>query len=171
MKVEGINIVRIFVICFTFMMLGCEKYKEEAPFFDGLHLEYHGKSAIHKYKITELGNKFKISEVIEYSILSDDEEEFIVNSHGIRKDSGEFSVIWISVNELEIGDSFGGGLRVLRLDNWKGWRVMVIKGMGRHEIFYEANTGFLVGWTASSVSGTTELVLVDTNADIPVASK
>jgi hypothetical protein len=170
MKMKKRGLTTLLGVLLLLVLSQCSKYKEPAPFFDGLYLEYHGKSSVEKYNITEDGSNFKVNMVQDFSVLRDEKKEFTVNDHGIRKDSGEFSNIWISVKELKIGDSFDGGFLVTRLDTWKEWEVMVVKApLGRQEIFHEMNTGFLVGWTATSVSGTTELVLVDTNADIPIA--
>lgn len=171
MKIIKTKHMVLVAISLLLILPQCSKYKEKVPFFDGLYLEYHSKGSIYKYDISKIGKKFKINMVKESSVLKDRKKEFIVNGHGIRQGQGEFSLIWISVNELEVGDTFDGGFTVARLDNWKDWEVMVVKApMGNQKIFYEVNTGFLVGWTGRSVSGLTELVLVDTNADIPTLS-
>ncbi|MDH4027726.1 MAG: hypothetical protein OEU95_02700 [Nitrospirota bacterium] len=158
---------------------GCTKYEEPAPFFDGLYLEYKLSAQANLiYTVEAIGNdRFKIIETEKRTILNDEIVELLVDSHGIVYEShskdyeGEFSPVWIPVHELEIGTSFDDGYTVLRKDKWKKWAVLVIKNPNvKEEQYFDINTGFLVGVKGSS-GLSYEMVLTNTNAEIPVVGE
>jgi hypothetical protein len=168
----------IALIGLSLLLIQCSKDKEEAPFFDGLYLEYKlGNKGKKTYNVSISNKKgFKVIEIEQWPIFDDEVEEYSVDLYGKVYSSGaykgEFSPIWIPVNKMKVGNTFDGGFLVSRLDNWKRWEVMVVKApIGRTEIYHDLTTGFLVGMVTTSVSGTTKTVLVDTNADIPVGGK
>lgn len=94
-----------------------------------------------------------------------------VYKSSFKASEGRFSIIWIPVHKMEIGDTFDKSI-VLKRDRWKKWEVLVIKPNNLPmQKYYEVNTGFLVGIRYSGIlarGGIGELVLRDTNADIPV---
>lgn len=157
-------------------ILSCTKYEEEAPFFDGLFLEYRLGGLRTIYNIHVLANhKFKIIETQKARVLSDDVEELYVDAYGrVYKSSfkpykGKFSPIWIPVHKMEIGDTFDSGYTVARKEKWEKWEVLVIKDpVVREERYFDLNTGFWVGSFARTAVGAGKIVLINTNADIPV---
>jgi len=158
------------------IFLHCTKYKESAPFFDGLFLEYKLGALRITYNVYVLdNNKFKIIETEKARVLSDDVEELFVDAYGrVYKSSFEdyedgFSPIWIPANQMQIGDTFDDGYTVLREDSWKKWKVLVVKNpLIEEERYYDLNTGYWVGAFARTTRGTGEIILVDTNSGIPV---
>lgn len=165
------------IACLSLILLfsSCTKYKEEAPFFDGLVLEYNLMQKTLTYKIKSLdNNQFKINMIIKFDILSDETEEFLVDAHGkVRESStedyqGNFSDIWIPAHKMEFGDTFDDGYTVLRREQWKKWQVLVVKNpLIDEERYYEISTGFWVGSNTKTRIGTGTIVLSNTNADIP----
>jgi hypothetical protein len=73
---------------------------------------------------------------------------------------------------MQIGDTFNGGHQVIRKEQWRKWNVVVVRvptTLGETELYYESNTGFLVGYFGRLGKSEGTGVLVNTNADIPVA--
>jgi hypothetical protein len=180
MKVKKCGFTILLGILLLLILSQCSKYKEEAPFFDGLYLEYKlGRKGKKTYNVSISENKgFKIIETEKYPNLNDEVEEYLVDNYGkVYKSSsggykGYFSPIWIPANEMKAGDTFGDGLTVSRVDKWKKWEVLVVKvPIGKIEVFYEINSGFWVGTIGRTATGATEFVLFNTNADIPVSDK
>lgn len=174
------NSLIVFVLVVLSLLLLCcsERYNELAPFFDGLHLEYKFGSIQIIYSVQALDNKFKIIERRKRSPLSDAIEEYFVDIYGkVYKSSskdykGKFSPIWIPAYVMQIGDTFDGVHQVIRKEQWRKWKVVVVRvptTLGETELYYESNTGFLVGFFATMGRSEGTQVLVNTNADIPVA--
>jgi hypothetical protein len=172
----------IFIISLTLLLLHCsEQYKEPAPFFDGLYLEYTFDNNIPEiYNITALGdNRFKIIKKTSWKgVFKDDIKEFFVDAYGrVYKSSskaypGGFSPIWIPVYVMQIGDTFGDGYQLVRKDKWQKWNVVVVKcpsSLGEVELYLESSSGFRVGDFVRLGAIETTTVLVNTNAKIPVA--
>ena len=164
------------------LLTHCSNYKEHVPFSDGLHFEYQTKINrsiyIDKYDIQRLekGN-FKITQMSFSDVRPgrEDIETFHVNAYGrVYKTSrkaydGIFSPIWIPVNTLRVGDKYDDGFTILRRDKWKGWDVLVSKNpLFEMETYFDQHTGFMVGAFIKSGAGSSDLVLVNTNAGIPV---
>jgi hypothetical protein len=163
---------------FPLVVLHCSKYKELAPFFDGLFMKYEIGGISTSYEVNKTDdNRYKIMETRKRGkVLGDKTHELQVDSYGRVYEStfepyeDKFSPIWIPVNTMEIGDAFDGRKVVVRKDRWKKWEVLVIKDtLTQSESYFESQTGFWVGSFAKTAVGSGEMVLVDTNADIPVA--
>jgi len=185
-KSKNILIV-LFLITLLLLYVRCaDRYNELAPFFDGLHLEYEfisysplagGSNSETIYDVQKLDNNhYKIIGVDKASFLKDEIDEFFVDAYGkvyksSSKDSeGGFSPIWIPAYLMDIGDSVYGDDQVIKRDKWKKWNVVVVKSNFLNvEKYYEIKTGFLVGSFAESRGHTGTEVLINTNADIPVA--
>jgi hypothetical protein len=162
------KLLLIFIINII-LIVSCSKYKEPAPFFDGLFLEYDaGLPVIFNVKSID-NNNFKIVKTKVRDALGNKVIDIFIDMYGkVYKSSfkdyeGKFSSIWIPVHQLETGDTFNDGYKVLRKDKWKKWEVLVIKNpIYNEEQYFELNTGYLVG-----VKGSVEVNLINTNADIP----
>jgi hypothetical protein len=147
----------------------CSKYDEPVPFYDGLFLEYFaGLKIIYNVHSIKNGN-YKIIKTEVGEVLGDDIDDIFVDIYGkvykstFKDYEGKFSFIWIPVHQLNIGDTFNNGYKVLRKDKWKKWKVLVVKNpYFNEERYFELNTGYLVG-----AKGNIEMNLVKTNADIP----
>lgn len=170
----------LLIVSLPLIFMHCTKYEEEAPFFDGLFLEYRLGGLKIIYEVEVLSNhKFKIVETEKAKVLSDDIEELFVDKYGKVYESskkryeGKFSPIWIPVHEIEIGDTISGGdFTAIRTDKWKGWDVLVLKAdIVESENYHDLNTGFWVGSFARTAIGSGTVVLVNTNADIPTAEE
>ncbi len=166
----------LLIISLPLILLHCTKYKEEAPFFEGLFLEYDwGGGTREKYNVHVIdNNRFKITETRKREPLSDDVEEFLVDAYGkvykssYRPYKGKFSPIWIPAHKMEIGDTFDGRKLVERKDKWEKWEVLVVKDTPTGgESYFELNTGYLVGSFAKTAIGVGKIILLSTNADIP----
>lgn len=165
----------LLIVSLPLIFIHCTKYKEPAPFFDGLFFEYDvgaSKRIIYNVQVLD-NNQFKITETRKRRVLSDDIEELFVDAHGkvykstFKPYKGKFSPIWIPVHVMEIGDTFDGGYVVTRKDKWEKWEVLVIKEpVVREERYYDLNTGYWVGLFAKTPMGVITFVLVNTNADI-----
>ncbi len=171
------NIFLFLIASLTFFFSYCtKKYNEPAPFFDGLFLEYRAGSIRRVYNIQVLdNNQFKIVETEKSKILISDVEELLVDTYGkvyestYKEYKGKISPIWVPAHKMEIGDIFDGQT-VIRKEKWKKWEVLVIKDPTFEvERYFELNTGFWVGSFARTPIGASEVVLVNTNANIPVA--
>jgi len=170
----------LLIIILPLTLINCTKYKEEAPFFDGLVLEYDAMGIPITYELSILENsKFKITKTEKYKVLRDKVEEYYVNTYGkilkstSKESKGKFSPIWIPVHEMKIGDTFkyleGDRFTVLRKEKWEKWDVLVIKNLDfGEERYFDLNTGYWVGLYGKSGRGAVTIVLVNTNADIPV---
>jgi len=183
MKKFKYSLMLIFIISLSLLLLSCsERYKEPAPFFDDLYLEYKLGSVRTIYNVEKIDNNhFKIIEKTPWEVFEDEIEEYFVDFYGkVYKSSfkdweGGFSPIWIPAYAMEIGDTFDEGYQVIRKDTWKKWNVAVVKRqslLGEAEFYYEINTGFWVGYFAKVPTLSRKehtKVLVNTNADIPVA--
>ena len=178
------TLILLLLILLPLLLLNCsEKNKEPVPFFDGLYLEYTiGNEVPEIYNITALGNnKFKIIEKTSWKgVLKDEIDEFFVDSYGkVYKSSfknweGSFSPVWIPIYLMQIGDTFGKGYQVVRREKWQKWNVVVVRcplprGLAEAEIYLESSTGFVVGKFEKMGAMETTKVLVNTNANIPVA--
>ena len=187
MKRSKNSLIILFLVILPLLLLNCSKgYKEPAPLFNKLHLEYEfayysplsGKgSAKTIYDVQKLDNNhYKIIRVDEGSALKDEIEEYFVDTQGkVYKSSskdyeGGFSPIWIPAYLMDIGDSVYGDDQVIKRDKWKKWDVVVVRSnFVNVEKYYEIKTGFLVGSFAETRGHTGTKVLVNTKADIPVA--
>ncbi len=159
------------------ILSNCTKYKEEAPFFEGLILEYgeRGVDGRYIYEINSLDdNGFKITEKEKWKALKFKPAVMMVKANGRVYESNKkryknkFSPIWIPVNEMDIGDKFDGRNIVERKAKWEKWDVLVVKDIPTGaEDYYELNTGYLVGSYAKTAIGVGKIVLLNTNADIP----
>ncbi len=170
------------IISLSVVFFQCTKYKEPAPFFDGLFLEYD-RSPGHRYKLIYNvhvleNNKYKILETDTVYITDSDKIEMYVDKNGRVYESskeryeGKFSPIWIPVNEMEIGDKFDERKLIEREDKWEKWEVLVVKDTPTGgESYYDLNTGYWVGAFARTPRGAGKIVLVNTNADIPTVEE
>lgn len=183
------GLIILFLVILPALLLSCsERYKAPVPFFDGLHLAY--ETAYYSplagvssdkiiYDVQKLDdNHYKIMEVRKGSALKDEIDEFFVDVYGkVYKSSDkdyrkEFSPIWIPAYLMQIGDLVGEGYQVVGKDKWEKWNVVVVRSpapLGKVEFYYESNTGLLVGLFVEFAGHTAKQVLVNTNADIPVA--
>ncbi|KPK02137.1 MAG: hypothetical protein AMK71_03350 [Nitrospira bacterium SG8_35_4] len=167
------NVTKALLLILTviiFLMTACSKYEEPAPFFDGLFLDYKiGEiKRIFNFNIID-NNSFKIVKTDVDDVLGNTSIELFIDGNGrvyksnSSKYEGKYSLVWIPVHQMKIGDTFDDGYKVLRKDKWKKWEVLVIKNpIYNEEQYFELNTGYLVG-----VKGSVEVNLVNTNADIP----
>jgi hypothetical protein len=158
----------------TVFFVRCNKYEEVAPFTDGLFLEYRsgGMNNIYNFERLEKFN-YKVTETEIRKPLSDKVIEFFVDNYGrvykssVKDYEGEYSPVWIPLHAMKIGDSYDGVYKVARRDQWKKWDVMVVKNPDfDEEQYFELNTGYLVG-VKGEFGLSYELVLVNTNANIP----
>jgi len=164
------KLLMLIIVINVFLTASCIKYNEVVPFFDGLYLEYIVSDLKTIFNVLSAdNNKFKIVKTEVNDVLGDRVIEIFVDMHGKVYESsfkdykGKFTSIWIPVHQMEIGDTFDDGYKVLRKDKWKNWEVLVIKNpIYNEEQYFELNTGYLVG-----VKGSVEVNLVNTNADIP----
>ena len=164
------KLLMLIIVINVFLNASCTKYNEAVPFFDRLYLEYIVSDLKTVFNVLSAdNNKFKIVKTEVNDILGDRVIEMFVDMHGKVYESsssnykGKFTSIWIPVHQMEIGDTFDDGYKVLRKDKWKKWEVLVIKNPTyNEEQYFEINTGYLVG-----VKGSVEVNLVNTNADIP----
>ncbi len=172
--------ILILSISLLLVFSSCKKYKEEAPFFDGLILEYDlGGPFKWIYNISSLNDSsFKIIETHRQGALGDDVEELYVDQYGrVYKSSykdykGKFSPIWIPAHKMEIGDTFDGGYSVVRKEKWKHWDVLVVKDPDvNQERYFDLNTGYWVGLFGKGPRGPVTIVLVNTNANIPTVEE
>jgi hypothetical protein len=180
MKMLKNGVIILFLVTLPVLLLSCsDGYKEQAPFFDGLYLEYSlgGISTIYNVKVIDK-NRFKITETQKWTALGDEVEEYFVDAYGkVYKSSskdykGGFSPIWIPADLMQIGDTFDEGYQVARKDKWQKWNVVVVRSpfpVGETELYYESNTGFFVGFFGRLGANEGTKVLVNTNAKIPVA--
>lgn len=167
-------LISISGICLCIFLVGCTKYDEPAPFFDGLFLEYMVIENRTIYKFEGLGNReFKITEISKSKALGDDVEELFVDIYGKVYESsfkdyeGGFSPIWIPTIQMEIGDRFNKGYTVLRKDRWKQWDVLVIKNpLFDEEKYFDINSGYWVGAVGKGSVARYSAVLIDTNANV-----
>lgn len=170
-----------FIIILAFLLLsvllGCSKYKEPAPFADGMYFEYRLGSIATTFNIHALDNgQFEIIEIRKRGILSDKRKELYIDTYGRVYESsfepyeGIFSPLWIPVHKMDIGDTFDGGYTVARKEKWRKWEVLVVKDPHvQEERYFDLETGFWVGSFAKTATGRTGVeVLVNTNAGIPV---
>ncbi len=173
-RIKKISTV-LLIIFLPLVFLHCTKYKEPAPFFNGLFLEYEikGKKIIFDVYAVIDNKNYKIVETEKSKVFGDETKELFVDAYGrVYKSSfkdyeGKFSPIWIPVNKIKINDTFDSGYKILRKDKWRKWDVMVIKNPDiEEERYFEVNTGYFVG-TKGKFGMAYEVVLVDTNADIP----
>ncbi len=157
------------------ILMGCtNKYDEEAPFFDGLSLEYGVGAQRVIYSVHALENKkFKMVRAEKREPLSDNVEELYIKTNGqVYKSTykgfeGKFSPIWLPIVKMKVGDTFDGGKLVERKDKWGRWNVLVVQetSVGVTH-YYDLATGFLVGEEASTLRGNSKVVLINTNANI-----
>lgn len=176
MKNINKTLIVLLLIILNLTVFYCTKYKEEAPFFDGLYLEYKikNKKIIFTVYMQDNGN-YKIVEIEKSKVFGDKVKEMFVDAYGrvyqssFKDYEGKFSPIWIPVHKMEIGDTFDEGYKIIRNDKWKNWNTIVVKTPDiNEEQYFEVNTGYFVG--AKGRAGISyEVVLIDTNADIPVA--
>ena len=168
----------IFILSLPMILLSCNKYEEPVPFSDGLLLEYSisGQKIIFSFERLEDFN-YKITRTEIRKPLKDKVREMYVDNYGIVYKSsfkayeGGFSFVWIPIHSMKVGDSYNEGYKVSRKDRWKKWDVMVIKNpIIKEERYFEINTGYLVGVKGKS-RRSYELVLVNTNADIPTIAE
>lgn len=166
----------------TLILSQCTKYKEKAPFFEGLILEYGSSGATYGRYIYEINslddNGFKITKKEKWKALKPKPVVMMVKANGRVYESNKkryknkFSPIWIPVNEMEIGDKFDDRNIVERKAKWEKWKVLVVKDTPTGgESYYDLNTGYWVGSFARTAVGSGEIVLVDTNADIPTVEE
>ncbi len=161
------------------ILSNCTKYNEEAPFFNELFLEYDVMGYATIYNVETLDdNQFKITETEKRGPLSDDIEELFVDEYGkvykstFKDYEGKFSPIWIPVHEMEIGDTFNNGYKVIRREQWKKWEVFVIQNpLFPEERYFDTNTGYRVGAEGKAKLGRYKAVLINTNADIPTVEE
>jgi hypothetical protein len=174
MKFSEKTMFMIFILSLPMMLLSCNKYEEPVPFSDGLFLEYSigGEKIIFSFERLENFN-YKIIETETRKPLRDKVKELFVDNYGIVYKSsfkdyeGGFSFVWIPIHTMKVGDSYDEGYKVSRKDRWKKWDVMVIKNPDfKEERYFELNTGYLVG-AKGKFGRSYELVLVNTNTDIP----
>jgi len=156
------------------------QYREVAPFFDGLKLDY-GKHSGDMFTFSVIdASWFKVTATEKRGIPKDTYTEYTVNKFGIIekerhipsdgevtewvRNTDEFIHIWIPANSLALGDMLKDKISYVdRIDKWKRWDVLVIKDsiINNVESYYEIHTGYLVGYS------TADYYLIDTNADIP----
>lgn len=156
-----------------FILTFCTKYKEEAPFFDGLFLEYKLRLRT-VYEVDVLDNKnYKITIIEKDKSFGKKTKELFVDTYGkiyksyIKDSEGDFSPIWIPIHEMDIGSKYNDGFTVIRKDKWKKWDVFVVQNPDiDEEQYFEINTGYLVG-VKGHLGKNYEIILNDTNADIP----
>ncbi len=165
-------------IFFIMLLSSCSNsYKEPAPFFDGLFLEYGlGGPFKVSYTVRDLEDRdgYKIVETYKGGVLNGETEEMLVDAYGrVYKSTNKdyeksFSHIWIPVHKMEIGDSFkylGDKYTVTKREKWGKWEVMAIKNLDYgYERYYEITTGY---WVGSSGERSKKIILTHTNADIP----
>lgn len=178
MKFSNKVMFPILILSLLIGFLSCNKYEEPTPFSDGLFLEYSagGIKTIFSFARQENFN-YKITETEKRKPLNDKVTELFVDNYGrVYKSSfkdyeGGFSPVWIPVHAMKVGDSYDGGYKLTRKDRWRKWDVMVIKNPDfDEEQYFEKNTGYLVG-VKGKFGMSYELVLVNTNADIPEIEK
>ncbi|HDH00698.1 MAG TPA: hypothetical protein ENG80_02675 [Nitrospirae bacterium] len=177
------NLILLIVVSLPLFLMACNKYKEEAPFFDGLFLEYSSSGIPVTYEVSVTdNNEFKITETKKHKVFDDEIELYHVDAQGIvvkgswKESEGYFSPIWIPINEMEVGDTFkyngGDKYKIVKKDRWKKWNVLVIKGMTLgEERYFDLNTGFWVGLHGKGMGRAVTIVLTDTNADIPTVEE
>lgn len=172
--------ISLLTVFFFLVLIQCSKYKETVPFFDGLLLEYKytNKNIKRIYKVKVIGsNKFKVIQIMPgRGVLKDDIDEFLVNAYGrvykstYKSYKGRFCPIWIPVHKIEIGDTIDDIEIAMRKDKWKKWDVLVLalKRSKKTERYFDLNTGYWVGSKGKTPMGAYEIILVNSNADIPV---
>lgn len=168
------NVFRILLLFLLIGLLSCNKYEEPVPFSDGLFLEYDaaGIKTIFSFE-RQLNLNYKITETEKRKPLNDKIIDIFVDSYGkVYKSSfkdyeGGFSPIWIPIHVMKVGDIYDGGYKLTKKDRWKKWDVMVIENPAHdEEQYFDVNTGYLVG-VKGRFGMSYEVVLVNTNADIP----
>lgn len=177
-KIKNLFVLILLGILLPLILLNCTKYNEKAPFFDGLYFEYDIKGKRITYNLYALDNeKYKIIRTEKSKVFGNKIRELFVDVYGkvykstYKRYKGKFSPIWIPVHEMEIGNSFDGSNIVARKDKWREWEVLVTKDtVIEEEQYFEFNTGFLVG-VKGRLGMSYEVVLVNTNADIPTVEE
>lgn len=170
------NLILILGISLLFILSNCTKYKEEAPFFEGLYLKYRKISGCWEetYQMTALkdGN-FKLIKkegCPNYKILPPP-EKYIINIYGKILEGpddrleGKRIDIWVPPSRIDDSNA------KVEKTYWQNWDVLIIKStIAPVEIFYDVSTGFKVGTHTGAMPGVAPMtmILVDTNADIPV---
>ena len=166
----------VLIIVLLQLIISCTSYEEIAPFFDGLFLEYAGNGKPYlTYKVNVVEDyKFKIIETDKLYTTERGKVELFVDSYGKVYESrekryiGRFSPIWIPVHEMKIGDTFDKRNFVERNEKWERWDVLVVKDTPTGaESYYDINTGYWVGGIGRTSAGSSKLILINTNADIP----
>lgn len=139
-------------------------------------MEYAGNGKPYlTYKVSALeDNKFRILRKDKLYVTKRGEVELFVDSYGKvyaskkKRYLDRFSPIWIPVHEIEIGDTFDKRNYVERKDKWKSWEVLVVKDTPTGaESYYDLHTGYWVGGAGNTSLGSSKIVLINTNADIP----
>jgi hypothetical protein len=160
-----------------FLTNGCGvNGKEPIPFFDGLYLVYKLGSTTETYKVRLLNSgEFEVIETEQFEDLELEEVKMIVDPYGKVKSrvkdgkickKGYKIHLWLPKCYRKEGAS-REGFCVINRAHWEKWDVWVAKDEMGVCYYYEANTGFFVGWEVSTQIGRGKLVLVNTNADIP----
>lgn len=190
-------IIAALLIAASFLTVQCTQ-SPEAPFFDGLYLKYkltntsktryddmlESEGNVRNYAVTysfeRSGERYRVlmSEVEPRSLRTYGEEEFILDSRGMIRESansdenGNYSRIWLPAAGLERGDRIQDTLAVDRKGKWKQWDVIVVMDVLTpvFERYYDIKTGLLVGeQTRFGVKGMgsrqSMSTLADTNAN------
>lgn len=162
-------LITLIILSLVFLF-NCSKYKEEAPFFDGLTLEYKWGLMKKVYEVKDIDKGFRILQTRVSKGLGNKTEEFFVDEYGkVYKSTekayvGHFSPMWIPVNKMDVGSEYNDGFTIIKKDRWKIWDVLVSEcPMSGEKTYFEANTGYLVGKKGKGY----EIYLINTNADIP----
>ncbi len=158
------------------IMINCSNDNEISPFFDGLVLEYAGNGKPYlTYLVSALeDNKYKILRKDRLYTTKRGEVELFVDSYGKvyksrkKRYLDRFSPIWIPVHKMKIGDTFDERNYVERRDRWESWEVLVVKDTPTGaESYYDISTGYWVGGVGNTSIGSSKIVLINTNAEIP----
>lgn len=77
------NALFYLLICtfFVLTLSSCSRYKEPAPFFNGLFFKYKAGNSEMSYTVEQLSDgRFKIVQTILFTVLNDEIEEFFMTN-------------------------------------------------------------------------------------------
>lgn len=166
------RIIYLSLIMLCIFIVQCSK-KEQAPFFDGLYLEY---DVLKTYKTRDEamlnfeGTKehWKVTYSVEaidngkYKVIQNEfnarnerishETVFHVDAYGMAQELGNYLQFWVPITGFKTGDALYDKFKVNRKETWKGCNVLVFKDesipvtdIGAAEWYYDERTGFMVG--------------------------
>lgn len=163
---------------------GCSRPTLEGPFTDGMFFEYSSAGPYRtdtlSYDVSAIGgNRFEVTQGEKVYVV---DEQGMYQSGNPRFPEGDIFPLWFPVKIAEIGDKIlGMGKKVDNKSVWQGWDVLVVTNRRMlkaappvrgpywgSSYYYDLDTGLLVGTSGPTELSRGNLVLINTNTDIPI---